>query len=157
MGLFSASERGPSILYLVGCLLAVSLLTGVIVALIGIEMPSAMGVINLMVSASLPVTAFVTHVGRAMTKSERVRFATLGTVATGLISVALLAALNYAVSGAAVFEMVMREAQSMWAQMPWLVVALPVIALGGGWLILYFASGMFSKQALKALEMKAGK
>jgi hypothetical protein len=154
MSLLQPSERGPSQTMLLLVFLGLSALIGVVVTLLNFEAPSAMGIVALMCATSAPVTSFVNTIGRGMTKGERVRFASLGALITSIASILVTVGILYVFGGDDIFAKIEAEARGLWAELPWLAIALPFIALAAAWVAIYLGSGLFNKQAVLALEAK---
>jgi hypothetical protein len=123
-----------------------SVIVAAITYIIDIEVPSSMGIITLMVSASYPMQTFVRTEQRVMTKGERSRFAAWATAASlALTAVTVFVmCLYYGVSVSDLIE---------YAEIPfWLMALVGFIAVVLSWVVVYFGSGFMGNQALKQLK-----
>jgi hypothetical protein len=139
----------------VGVYLVLSTVLAVTIAVLQIK-GGAMGVIAMMVSVMPAMTKFIKVHQRGMSKSERLRFAGWAT------------ALVFAASAAAwcLFVTICGNAQQIGYYLGMFMteigrspVLLPTVLLFGGMMqfgVLYFATGLFGRQALKAASLAAG-
>jgi hypothetical protein len=129
-------------------------LLAVVVALMQIK-GSALGVMAMMVSVMPAMLKFVKVHQRGMTKAERLRFAAWGmllieaaTVAMGCLFVVLCGNAHHI---GHFLGMVMSELQRSPVLLPMVVVFGAGMQFG----VLYFATGLFGRQVLKAQTIKA--
>ena len=138
-------------LKLTGISTLLSILVIVITELLKLDVPSAMGIISL-VAATAPVAqGFVTKNGRVMSNSERVSFATLGSIFSILASLVLFAGFAK-FSGVELSAATLNEVFGT-TEIPWAILAgILAFALVISWLVLYFTTGWMCKGAMKRLQ-----
>ena len=138
-------------LKLTGISTLLSILVIVITELLKLDVPSAMGIITL-VAATAPVAqGFVTKNGRVMSNSERVSFATLGSIFSILASLVLFAGFAK-FSGVELSAATLNEVFGT-TEIPWAILAgILAFALVISWLVLYFTTGWMCKGAMKRLQ-----
>jgi uncharacterized membrane protein YidH (DUF202 family) len=152
-----SSTQSPSLTPYIGLFAlsfaGIAAITGIVVALLDIN-NGAMGLIALMISATLPVTKFVKNHNRLMTTSERLKFAAYGTVVAMLVAAVLLCTFQLMFVGVDGLSKnaakVMREIGSQVWIVPLVLGVAGLIHFG----ILYFATGNFGRRAI-AQQAKA--
>jgi hypothetical protein len=115
----------------------------VLVQMFLVELPSAMGIITIMAAGGVPIQKFAADHQREMQKSERVSFATLGSVLAIVLSAAFFLLAIFLTGGLAGLGL---------GDMPlWFLPLMFVISFVISWLVLYFETGFMVKMALKNL------
>lgn len=133
--------------YYVLCIVAVVAIT----SLLKFDVPSSMGIITLIAATAPVIQGFVKRENRVPSKSERMKFATLATVIT-LILTALFIALWLAIYKANPFDLM----QAM-AIPAWVILAGALFAAVLSWVVVYFFTGFMSRQAMKQIEKAKSK
>jgi hypothetical protein len=136
----------PYFLQFMGIYAFCALLVGLIAYYLNFDVPSSMGIILLVVTTSVVVQNFVRKYERALTSSERWRFAGFAVLANILLTIVFAAAFLGA------FGISLDQALLMLG-LPFNFLALiglfSLIVTG---LVVYFSSGFMGRQAMKKLE-----
>ena len=128
-----------------------SLLVIIVTELLKFDAPSSMGIVTLIAAVAPVAHGFVTKNGRAMSKGERISFATLGTIFSVLASLIVYAGfLKF--SGVELSVATLNEVFGT-AEIPWgILAAILAFALVVSWLVLYFSTGWMCRGAMKRLS-----
>lgn len=128
--------------YYVLCIAAVVAIT----SFLKFDVPSSMGIITLIAATAPVIQGFVRRENRVPSKSERMKFATLATAIT-LILTALFIAVSLAFYQVNPFDLM----QAM-AIPAWVIVAGALFAAVLSWVVIYFFTGFMARQTLKQIE-----
>lgn len=115
------------------------------------DAPGSMGIVTLIAAVAPVAHGFITKNGRAMSKGERISFATLGTIFSVLASLIVYAGfLKF--SGVELSVATLNEVFGT-TEIPWgILAAILAFALVIGWLVLYFSTGWMCRGAMKRLS-----
>jgi hypothetical protein len=146
----------PYLLQLLGIFLMGSVVATAFFALTGIEAPSAMGIIVLMASLSPVASSFAKNTGRVMTTGERAKFALLGTIATFVLSIAVLL-LALLIGGVPISISGLSQAFGVGSDFALFAAIVVGVGLVVGWLVIYFGMGFMGRMMLKQIEAAKNK
>jgi hypothetical protein len=140
----------PYALKFTGISILLSLFVVLVTELVSFDVPSSMGIVILVVVASVVVQGFVAKNSRVMSTSERLSFSTLGTIFSFLSSLIFYAGfMKFA--GVEISAATLSQVLGT-SEIPWTILAAVLaFAFVITWLTLYFSTGWMCRSAMKRL------